>query len=300
MDENLELKEIKKRLEKNFDSYWTRITGIVDDYETENGIKIKKDNKAEIKKLKQLIKDWEEEIEEYCDEIREYFNLEYFDETDVMVYEYQEFKDNIFAEVLWTVSSALRNAAFDEEMVRYRESFLRTSAADIFMVVKNILTKTRDYINNYVTNINYNRINKIEHLKVEFLTEEEMLLSGVIGYGIRSEILHRLYPGHFGMMTRRSIWAMYYFSNEAEEFITDEKSVDDKKQRTSHDWEYDYLRFLFYQNFIANLLEAKLNKYNISIKRNFRFGYVNLFLNQIYYLHKEEIDVLYKWQSARM
>lgn len=288
-------KLIKNVIEKNFDIFWTRIFKVVEDYETNTGIKIKKDNKDDLKRLAEKIKKSENEIKDYCEEIRPDFDIELFEDKNDDRYEYQEFKDNIFAQVLWTVKGALRKASYDIEMEVYRENFLRTSAADIFVVVRNILKSTGEYITNS-TDINYNMLKNIEQLNLSYLDQENMLLTGVIGLGIRSELLHRLYPGNFAIMTRRSLWGMYYLTNEEQEFVTDELSNDRRRHRTSHNWEYEYDRFMYYNNFIANLLENKLNKFGITMVSNLRFGYVNLFLNEIYNLNKEKIDFLFKWQ----
>lgn len=292
----LETKDVKKLMEENFNPYWTRIFNVVDDLETGNGIKIRKDNKEDLKKLQKVVRGWEEEIDKYHQIIEDAFNLELFYHENEDKYDNQEFKDDIFAEKLWTVKSALKNANYDREMIRYRDSFKATTASDIFVVVKNILEASDDYIKNKIPNINYNRIKEIEQLHLEYLNDESMYLTGVIGYGIRSELLHRLYPGSFAIMTRRSLWGMFYLTDEADEFVVDEKNMEGTKSRTSHNWTYEYDRFIYYNNFLGNLLEEKFKKYKISFKPNNRFGYINMFLNEIYGLNKRKIEVLYSWQ----
>lgn len=286
--------DMKKVFEKTFEEYWIRIFNIVEEKEI-YGKTIKKDNSLELKKLRETVSQWEKTIIEYCNETKSDFDLDLFDDNNDERYEFQEFKDNIFAKDLWTVKSALKNAKFDEELKKYRDQFLKTSAAEIFITVKDILLKTSEYVYSIAKNINYNRISDIKQLKIDYLNDENMLLTGVIGLGIRSEILHKLYPGNFALMTRRSIWGSYFLSSEAEEFIKDEKGIDGKKQRTSHNWEYEYDRFLFYNNFVGNLLENKFNKYDIKMKQNLRFGYVNMFFNKVSDMHKTEIDSLFQW-----
>lgn len=289
------ISEMKNILEEAFEEYWIRIFNIVDETIV-NGKKIKKNNDAEILNLKCVIPKWENTIIGYCDQLKPSFDLELFSEENDERYEYQEFKDNIFAEELWTVKSALKNANYDPELQQYKDQFLKTTAFDIFITVRDILRKTELYIKNEALNVNYNKINSIEQFKVDYLNQDNMLLAGVIGLGIRSEMLHRLYPGNFPIMTRRSLWGMYFLSKEAEEFITDEKSNDGKKQRTSHNWEYEYDRFLYYNNFIANLLDHKLTKHGIKMKQNLRFGYVNIFLDNISKIHKSQIEAMFRWE----
>lgn len=288
--------EVKKLIEENFDPLWTKIFNVVEDVQTSNGIKIKKDNKEDLKKLQTEIKNWENEILKYHQIAETDFDLYMLDDENDDKYEFQEFKDNIFAETLWTVRSALKNASYDSEMKRYKDNFNTTTAADIFVVVKNILEESDDYVRNKTGKINYNRIKDIDQLYLDYLDDDSMYLPGVIGRGIRSELLHRLYPGNFAIMTRRSLWGMFYLTNEVDEFVIDEISNEGNKSRTSHNWEYEYDRFVFYNNFLGNLLEEKLKKFKIDFKQNYRFGYVNMFLNEIYELNKKKIEVLYSWK----
>lgn len=292
----METKDIKKRIEDNFKPYWTRIFHVVDDLETGNGMKIKKDNKADIKKLQNVVKSWEAEIDNYHQLVEMDFDLELFDDANEDKYENQEFKDNIFAQTLWTVKSALKSATYDKEMKRYLDHFKATTASDIFVVIKNVLEASDEYIKKLAPNINYNKIREIEQLHLDYLDDESMYLTGVIGLGIRSELLHRLYPANFAIMTRRSLWGMFYLSNEADEFVVDEINNEGTQARTSHNWQYKYDRFVFYNNFLGNLLEIEFKKYKINFKANYRFGYVNMFLNEVHKLHKSTIDTLYSWK----
>ena len=291
--------EIENIIKTNFEIYWTRIFNLKE-LESNNGIKIIKNNSKDIKFLQETMQKWELEINNYYESIKSNFEIDMFDNNNVERYEYQEFKENIFARDLWTVKGALKQASYDSDMEIYRKNFMRTSAVDIFSVIRNVLIKTNSYINEYAPNIRYNSIKYPEQLKINYLEEKDMLLTGVIGLGIRSELLHRLYPGNFAIMTRRSLWGMYFLSNESGEFITDEKSNDGKRHRTSHNWEYEYDRFMFYNNFISKMLENELKRYGIKMNQNLRFGYVNLFLNEIYKLYQDRIDILFRWNYVEV
>lgn len=291
-----ELAEIKKLIEKNFPYYWTTLFGIVNNgYVTApNGIKVRKDNKESVKNLKSLVSKWENDIINYRDPFYELFNLELFDEDNDEKYEYQEFKD-IFAKVLWTVRGALNSS--DPDLETYKSKFHHTTGAEVFNTVREILLATDKHMTHTAPSINFKRISKIDQLKLSYLNEDEMFLPGIIGLGIRSELLHRLYPSHFAIMTRRSGWAVYYMTDECDEFVIDEEF--DGKYRTSFYWEYDYDRFNYFCNFICNLLEENFAKNGLVMKQNLRFGYVNMFLNGIYVHHKEQAEFLNKWRLVK-
>jgi len=291
-----DLKEIKKKIEDNFPIYWKEVFGIVNKGEVvlPNGIRVTKDNSKEVKILKATINKWNKEIDKYQEEFVDYFDLELFDEDNDEVYEFQEFKD-IFATKLWTVKGALRTP--DPDLDLYKSKFQQTTGAQIFNTVREILLETDNYMRNVAEKVNFKRVKTIQDLKLDFLDEENMFLPGIIGLGIRSELLHRIHPSHFAIMTRRSGWAMYYLTDESEEFVIDEEQ--DGKARTSFYWEYEYDRFTYLCNFLCNLLEENLNKYNITLNQQKRFGYINLFLNEIFQQNKEKADFLTKWKLVR-
>lgn len=292
--EYLPLKDVKCIIEENFPIYWARIFKIIDDFVLPSGIKVKKDNRAACSELKNLLSTWEKKVQIYRDEIAGDFGLDLFDEDNEEAYEYQEFKDTIFSVKLWTVSSALRTK--DPQLERYKAQYLRTPAKDIFVTTYNILKGALNYMNNEASSINFHKLASIEELKYDFLDEDDKLLTGVIGLGIRSEILHRLYPSHFTIMTRRSLWGMYYLTGELDEFVDDSPPFDGKV-RTEHNWNYNYKRFSFYNNFLCNLIEEKINKTcGFKLDQSLRFGYVNHFLTMIHEQHKQEIEVLTAWQ----
>ncbi|WP_462409370.1 hypothetical protein [Neobacillus sp. Marseille-QA0830] len=259
-----------------------------------NGMRVSKNNSSEIKKLKSTIQKWEKDIDKYQDEFVDSFELDLFDDSNDEKYEFQEFKD-VFAEKLWTVKGALRTP--DPDLDLYKSKFHQTPGSAIFNTVKDILIETDNYMKNVANRVNFKKAKSIVDLKLEFLDEDKMFLPGIIGLGIRSELLHRIYPSHFAIMTRRSGWAMYYLTDECDEFVIDEEN--DGKHRTSFYWEYEYDRFSILCNYICNLLEDNLSKYNISINQKKRFGYVNLFLNEIFQQHKEQADFLNKWKLVR-
>lgn len=291
-----ELKDVKKKIEGNFPIYWKNVFGIVNNNEVvmPNGIRISKDNKSEVKKLKTTIAKWSNDIDQYQDEFSEHFELDLFDEDNDEVYEFQEFKD-VFATKLWTVSGALRTP--DPDLELYKSKFQQTTGAQIFNTVREILLETDNYMRNISSKVNFNRVKSISDLKLEYLDEENMFLPGIIGLGIRSELLHRIYPSHFAIMTRRSGWAMYYLTDECNEFVIDEEQ--DGKCRTSFYWEYQYDRFVYLCNFICNLLEENIGKYDIILNKQKRFGYVNLFLNEIFQQHKDQAEFLNRWKLVR-
>lgn len=292
MNEPIPVKDMKKILEKNFKVLWTETFGILDEGELMVGnFRVVKDNKKEINELKAKIAAVEREIEEYSRECHENFSE---DNLIIMEDDLDAFKNYVFGEKLWTVRSSLHDMS-NPELDRYRDSFDNATPREIYTCVKTILEKSREYVTDVFPKIDLRRILTIDELKLDYLNGEDVLLTGVIGLGIRSELLHRMYPQVFPIMTRRSLWGMFFFT-DAGEFVVDENR--DGKSRTSHQWNYEYPRFCFYSNFLTLLMEQHMNKYGIKLNNELRYGYLNLMLVEYAKKHKSEIDKLYKWDST--
>lgn len=300
MEQYKELKDIKLKIEDGFLTYFYEVFSITKSSITsDNGIRFKMNsinNKKSTVRVEQKISGWEEEIKKYRSEVAPMFALHNFDEDDEDCYEYEDVKDELLAKKLWTVSSALKSR--DKALERYKNAYWGTTPRELFNTTKHILLETNSYMNNIASGIKFNTITKVEQLKYDFLEKENMMLTGVIGLGIRSEILHRIYPSHFPIMTRKSLWAMYYLTGEEDEFVTDETY--DGMHRTEHNWNYDYARFAFYINFVYKQIETLLKEYNITLKSELRFGYVNMFLNSISELNSNKIGFLTEWKTVEV
>ncbi len=248
-----------------------------------------KDNDKTTKiKLENQIEEWENEVKEYSKS----FNNK-FSPAKMIVYEdfLEDFKNNIFAKELWTVSSALKT--YDPDLARYKKDYRDADAEDIFNTVNGILNTTHKYIEK--SHINYSKLEEVDELGLNYLNEEDMFMNKIIGFGIRSELLHRYYPSSFPIMTQKSLWAMYFICDSAGEFITIEQQNRKGIMRVSHNWQYPYDRFTFLMNSLANGLNTWVSKYGINLQPEYRFGYVNMFLSKIHDMHKSDIKLLHEW-----
>lgn len=282
-----DVKYIKQEIEKRFPETWAKLFEILpDEMQLPNGIRCKRDNREAIKQLKKQVQQWEKENRIDQTAFKEIFDIELFEDKNPDRYSPTEFKWNVFAKDLWTVKAALRTP--DPELDQYKESFKDADPLEIYATVYNILIAAKDYA---AKNIPFARRSTVESLELDFLHEDQYMLRGVIGRGIRSEILYRLYPGTFAIMTRRNLWGMYFLT-DADEFLVDQFDDETLRYRTSTEWEYDYPRFCFYSNFLANLIDAAYKQVAISMDQSMRFGYVNFFLNALADANKNQIKKL--------
>jgi hypothetical protein len=276
--------DIQRKIEQNFPSYWTKLYGIIEPGSIiSNSIKISKNNSEDIKKLKEKVADWEKEIKVYSEKLKTVFS-----EIDSMSAD--ELKNEIMPEELWTVGAALDS--FDNELWLFKHHYQEMASFKVKETVGNIIRAMKDYTGILPASVKSGTIKKIESLGLGILRSDQTLLSGVIGKGIRSEILHKLEPAYFPLMTRRSIWALFFFSDQAEEFIVDQTK--DGKFRTVHNWDYRYDYFTYYNHIIFELMKKGLAKHKIILQPEFKYGYVNLFLVDIFKSHARDIEDLRK------
>lgn len=287
--------QLEKEIENQLEHYFEQILGVSDggDVVTAGGVVIKFDKKKQKGIVEKKVEQWRTEIETYCQELSTAF-----DDKKMLFFENHpnEFKSKSFRNNLWTVSSALKTR--DPDLARYKKDFANVTADEVLETVQHILSSTRAYIDQTASSLDYVSVKSIEELEMGFLDEEDMLLNKVIGYGIRSEILHRMFPAHFPIMTQRTLWAMYFLTDRAGEFIAIEHKTRSGIMRVSHNWQYDYARFTYYNNFVGNLLQKKLEAFKIKLEPELRFGYINLFLVELAILHKEDIKVLHEWSEV--
>jgi len=249
------------------------------------------DHKAEDKKtLLRVVKEWESEIKKYNTDFKNQFSP-----AKMVIYEdyMEDFKNKAFAKDLWTVGKALTTR--DPDLARYKMDYRDADAEEIYNTVNGILNAAQNYVDTEVPLINYNSVANVDNLQMGFLEEGDMFMNKIIGFGIRSEILHRFYPSYFPIMTQPNLWAMYFICESGNEFITIENKVRTKKMRVSHNWQYPYDRFTYLMNVISIELIKWFAEYGITLKPEYRFGYVNRFLSKISDMHKDDKKLLHEW-----
>lgn len=287
-----EIDFIKNKINENFSDYFDKVFKLsIDESLQASGIKVKKLKGNDGKHVSSLIKKWEKDTNDYQESFNKIFNPNKLDLYENFL---DDFKNKQFRFNLWTVKAAMSTK--DPDLARYKKDFAEVLAEDILETLKIILANSAQYIDQKAAKINYAKLETVNELELDFLNEPELSLKKIIGYGIRSEILHRKYPAHFPVMTQRSLWGMYFLTSLENEFITIEEKKRKEITRVSHNWTYDYARFTYYNNYLYNLITNKLkNDYNIEINPNIRFGYCNMFLTEVANQHKSQIKDLHQW-----
>lgn len=248
-------------------------------------------NKAETKnKIIDQLHEWGNEVENYHKSFEIVFNPE-------KMAKYQRFKEDFrtktFRNNLWTVKAALGTR--DPDLATYKANFRNADPGEIYSTVAGILDASHEYVSTVASHLNYPTITHQDELQMAYLDNQEMSMKQIIGFGIRSEILHRYYPQYFPIMTQQNLWAMYFICESANEFIRIEQKVRAGQMRVSHNWQYPYERFTYLMNELANQFRIWIGDLDLKWDEKYRFGYINLFLAHIHKIHKAEIRLLHEW-----
>jgi len=243
----------------------------------------------DIEKVLKLIVD-EAVIEYKSDEMiyKNILNLEALAEYELDV---PSFKNKVLHDQIPIIRKTLRNR-LAEKLDKYRKAFKNAQPGDLFQVVKNIIEQAEEWHSEWYDTIDFEKITTCEELGYHDL--DDLGYPSVIGGGIKSHFIYKLYPEMYPNRSREAIWSLYYLSDkktfgckEESEFLM----IDKQKGITQQNYFYPYALFSFYA--LQIFLELKkLNVYYISMESNYRFIAVDSFLSFVAWEHRQEIELL--------
>jgi hypothetical protein len=212
--------------------------------------------------------------------------------------EYQDdpsaFKSKVLRYECPIINSTLQNKRA-KVLDKYRRDFNLSDANELLTVVTNLYNFAENYLANVYNADNYENIKDYSSLLFSELDESSCTVYGVIGGGIKSHMLYKVYPSVFPNRGRNSIWALWYLTNKKvinckmdSEFLM----IDIKESTTQQNYFYPYELFSFYAHQIYLLLKNEAKKLDVYIDPDYRYVVVDKFLNFIAESHMSEINVL--------
>ena len=139
----------------------------------------------------------------------------------------------------------------------------------------------------------YKNVEKLEDLELRDLDEVDYTVFGVIGGGIKSHMLYKVYPQAFPNRSREAIWSLWYLTNKKtfgceqdSEFIM----INVEESTTQQNFFYPYELFSCYAYHVYLLLNKEAEKNGVHIDSEYRYVIVDEFLSFIARDHKEEIS----------
>ncbi len=161
-------------------------------------------------------------------------------------------------------------------------------------MVYNLCVFGNEYANEYNSDT-YEDVKTYKDLGVELLDTDEYTYYGVIGGGIKTHMLFKIYPGLFPNRSRNAIWALWYLTGKQtfgcktdSEFLM----IDVNKSITQQNYFYPYQLFAYYAFEIYKMLRDKAEEMGAYIDTEYRYVIVDKFLDFVADEHEEEISFL--------
>lgn len=236
--------------------------------------------------IKEAIDDFEKDRESYEKIFDEELLDDYDEDADV-------FKSKVLRNECPIIRKTLANKKA-KELDKYRAAFGTADADDLLAVVYKLCVFGNKYADEYDPNT-YEDTKTYEELGVELLDTDEYTYYGVIGGGIKTHMLFKIYPGLFPNRSRNAIWALWYLTGKQtfgcktdSEFLM----IDVNKSITQQNYFYPYQLFAYYAFEIYKMLRDKAEDMGAYIDAEYRYVIVDKFLDYVADEHEEEISFL--------
>lgn len=237
--------------------------------------------------VKDAIKNFKSDHQIYLD----IFNAEALDEyaSDV-----GGFKNTVLRNEVPIIRKTLQNK-LAKELDKYRIAFKDAQPGKLFNVSKRLVEIANEWKQGWYDSAQFECINDINDLDYYDLDEEDCIAFGVIGGGIKSTFIYKLFPFMFPVRSRESVYALWYLSaketfgcREDSEFLI----IDLEKNTTQQNYYYPYGIFAYYALQIYNELKRLFAGHGVDLPADYRFVIVENFLSFVAHHHQSEIDFL--------
>lgn len=298
----------------HIDKVWEEMKQIIPEYfqryiDTEGGHSIQ-DSEAEklaekfgsTSKPKSKSKDTKKILERLFKEAIDDFNKERQPYLDILALESLEeykhdvnsFKNTVLKNQIPIIRKTLQNKQA-KELDKFRAAFNAAQPGHLFEVTSNIIKLANDWKNDWYDGKEFEKIENCDDLGYYDLDEEGYTAFGVIGGGIKSEFIFKLFPEMYPSRSREAVWALYYLSSK-KKFGCKEDSqflmINADEGTTQQNYFYPYGLFAFYALRIYYKLKELYAKHGISLPIEYRFVAVDNLLSFVARSHQDEINVL--------
>jgi len=182
-----------------------------------------------------------------------------------------------------------------KELDKYRTAFKFADPHDLLTVVQNLSHFANSYASNTYNRSAFEDTATVDDLKFENLKNEDYVVYGVIGGGIRSHFMYKLFPYIFPNRSREAVWALWYLTQKKafgckqdSEFLM----IDLKENITQQNYFYSYDLFSFYSVQMLKLLRTQAEKNDVKLTDGYQFVFVDSFFSFVAKEHQNEINDL--------
>lgn len=253
--------------------------------------KPKSKNKDSKKILERLLKEAIENFEKERQSYEDILNLEALEEYK---YDVNSFKNTVLKNQIPIIRKTLQNKQA-KELDKFRVAFNNAQPGHLFEVTSNIIKLSNEWRRERYDGNGFEQIDTCSDLNYYDLDDENYTAFGVIGGGIKSTFIYKLFPEMFPSRSREAVWALYYLSSK-KSFGCKEDSqflmINSDEGTTQQNYFYPYGLFAFYALRIFNKLKELFALQGVSLPIEYRFIAVDGFLSFVSRSHQEEINLL--------
>lgn len=184
------------------------------------------------------------------------------------------------------------------ELDKYKKAFKLSDPQRLYDVVCSLREFACKYAREAYDPGAYDRISSYEELGMAPMDTEACTVYGVIGGGIKSHLVYKLYPGLFPNRSRAALWALWYLSGKKSfgcEMDSEFLMIDVDKTVTQQNYNYPYALFSYYAYELYKMLKARAAELETHPPDEYRYVMVDAFLSFVAGQHEEEI-ALFKAQ----
>lgn len=251
---------------------------------------VKKKEKSNLEvSFKQIIAQAIEEFEKDREKYQAIFDQDALKEYDD---DPQYFKSTVLKKECPVIHSTIFNKQA-KVLDKYRRDFKISDPKELLIVVTNLCEYAQWYNNEFYDSDGYDLIETYHELELEDLDTENYSVYGVIGGGIKSHMLYKIFPSLFPNRSRSAIWALWYLTGKSKfdcEYDSEFLMIDVEKSITQQNYFYPYELFGFYAYRIFQLLNQKATDNNVYLDPQYRYIYVDAFLTFVAKQHENEIS----------
>lgn len=240
----------------------------------------------------QAIEDFERDQASYEDLLDEDALLEYAEDPP-------SFKTVVLRNQCPIIRKTLQSKK--EELKRYKIDYNQADATDLHETVTNLADFARAYAKRYRPST-FTKIDSLASLQFDDLDTEEYTVFGVIGGGIKTHLLYKLYPNIFPYRSPDAVWALWFLVNKEvfgcrqdSEFLMinlKNSANNTKNVTTSQNFYYPYPLFSLYALKLSRRLAQEWERAGATFPEKHRFVILNDFFLFVAAQHAEETAIL--------
>lgn len=231
----------------------------------------------------------------------------YIFDLHIMDEEYSEDTEGFKSVVLKKDCDVIRKTlqSSSEALNEWKRNFFGAKSQLLFDTFYNMMSFAEDYDNDMTEDI-MSKLNTIEECGLGMMEEDACYKTGVLGYGIVSNILNHMYPRVFPGNYKAGIYSLYFLSgvdgrkgidmpSDSSEFtmVKDETRSKTGIIEMEHNYFYPYETFATYTIRIYRVLLNKIKiRFQMDFPSEYRFLLTNDFYEYVTSMHQEEIKTM--------